>query len=129
MAARPPLAMRRHSSAQRIGPAEPPSATAFGARGDNILFTLGSPDRLLRLSLDGVTVTLSLPKRAETESVKFIAQHPSELQQLAIATRRKSVFVSGEGGFSWKQIMRYGPWHPWRGGDRVVALGMVIPAA
>jgi photosystem II stability/assembly factor-like uncharacterized protein len=94
----------------RIGPSVPISAITFDVRGDHLFFALDDPYRLLRISLDGITtLALSLPKLEETSFVKFIAQNRSNLQQLAIATRRKNVFQSHDGGATWKHIMRYGP--------------------
>lgn len=94
----------------RIGPSEPVSAITFDVTGEHIFFALGEPYRLLRISLDGTAnFELSLPELEETEFVKFIAQRRSNLQQIAIATRRKNVFLSDDGGATWKHVMRYGP--------------------
>lgn len=94
----------------RIGPSVPISAITFDVSGDHLFFALDDPYRLLRISLDGMaTLALSLPELEETSFVKFIAQHRSNLQQLAIATRRKNVFQSHDGGATWEHIMRYGP--------------------
>lgn len=95
---------------RRIGPNVPVSAITFDVSGDHLFFALDDPYRLLRISRDGTApLELSLPELEETSFVKFIAQHRSNLQQLAIATRRKNVFQSDDGGATWKHIMRYGP--------------------
>lgn len=103
-------------SFHRIGPRVPVSAVAFDVGGDHVFvafedpYRLADPYRLLRISLDGTAAfELSLPDLEETEFVKFIIQQRTNLQQLAIATRRKNVFLSDDGGATWKHIMRYGP--------------------
>ena len=38
------------------------------------------------------------------DAVAYIAQNPAELQEYAIATFQRSVFISKDGGRSWRQI-------------------------
>lgn len=67
----------------------------------------GKP-RLLRVPLDrGAPVEIRLPP-LEKDAVAFVAQHPVTRQEYAIATFQRSVFVSGDGGRSWKEIARRG---------------------
>lgn len=46
---------------------------------------------------------VALPPLRE-DAVAYIAQNPQRLQEIAIATFKKSAFVSRDGGRSWKQI-------------------------
>lgn len=67
----------------------------------------GQP-RLLRVPLDrGTPVEIRLPP-LEKDAVAFIAQNPVRRQEYAIATFQRSVFVSSDGGRSWKEIARGG---------------------
>lgn len=62
----------------------------------------------LRVSLDGrLDASPALPK-LEPDFVTYIAQNPVKPAELAIATRRKNVYLSPDAGKSWKQIAREG---------------------
>ena len=59
---------------------------------------------LIRIDLKGGKITeRPLPAIGE-DAVAYIAQHPRDLEQIAIATFARSVFVSQDGGKSWTQI-------------------------
>lgn len=48
-----------------------------------------------------------LPPMAD-DAVAYIAQNPARRQELAIATFRRSVYLSPDGGLTWKQIAKEG---------------------
>ena len=67
----------------------------------------GKP-RLLRVLLaTGQASEVQLPA-LERDAVAFIAQNPATHSEYAIATFQRSVFVSQDGGTSWKEIARRG---------------------
>ena len=67
----------------------------------------GQP-RLFRVPLDrGAAAEIRLPA-LEKDAVAFIAQNPASRQEYAIATFQRNVFVSGDGGRTWREIARRG---------------------
>lgn len=93
----------------RIGPEGPISAVRIDFDGSHLYFARGSPDRLKRAALGGGRMSvIALPEREETDFVAYIAQNPVQLQELAIGTRRRNIFVSPDGGKTWRQIARWG---------------------
>ncbi|MGH8648542.1 MAG: F510_1955 family glycosylhydrolase, partial [Burkholderiales bacterium] len=54
-----------------------------------------------------LNASLRLP-RMEKDFVFYIAQSPAKPEELAIATRRKNVFLSRDAGKNWRQIAREG---------------------
>ena len=64
---------------------------------------------LIRFALDPgeKTETLSIPVLTE-DAVAYIAQNPARRSELAIATFKRSVFVSKDGGRSWIAIAHEG---------------------
>lgn len=94
---------------KRVGPDGPITAVSIDFDGKHVYFARASPDRLKRAAFDGTKMTvLALPEREETDFVAFIAQNPVQSQDLAIGTRRRNVFISGDGGKTWQQIARWG---------------------
>ena len=94
---------------ERLGPDVPVSSVSIDFDGKHLYFARGSPDRLKRAGLDGTKITvLALPKREETDFVAYIAQNPARMQELAIGTRRRNIFLSNDGGVTWQQIARWG---------------------
>jgi len=83
-------------------------AVLFDFDGKHLYFASDGSDALLRVSFDGrLSASLSLP-RMDKDFVFYIAQNPAKPAELAIATRRKNVFLSADAGKSWKQIAREG---------------------
>ena len=96
------------ASFSRIGMAPRATAVLFDLDGKYLYFALDDADTLLRISLDGrLNASLRLPKM-EKDFVFYIAQNPAKPAELAIATRRKNVFLSPDAGKNWKQIAREG---------------------
>lgn len=93
---------RRHGTALTV------TAVLFEPDGKHLLFASEGASALVRVALDGGTnQSLKLPALA-SDVVTFIAQSPAHQKVLAIATRRKNVFLSPDAGKSWKQIAREG---------------------
>lgn len=96
------------STFRRIGMAPRATAVLFDLNGKHLYFARDDSDTLLRISLDGrLNASLRLPV-LEKDFVFYIAQNPAKPAELAIATRRRSVFLSPDAGKSWKQIAREG---------------------
>ena len=93
---------------KRIGMAPRATAVLFDFDGKHLYFASDGNDALLRVSFDGrLNASLNLP-RMEKDFVFYIAQTPAKPAALAIATRRKNVFLSPDAGKSWKQIASEG---------------------
>lgn len=85
-------------------------AETFDLDGRHLWFsTYAGKASLMRIALDpGATPeTLSIPALAE-DAVAYIAQNPARRSELAIATFKRSVFVSKDGGRNWTAIARDG---------------------
>ena len=64
--------------------------------------------RLARIALDGgKTTSVKLPPLTE-DAVAYVAQNPAARKEYAIATFSRSVYLSRDGGESWKQIANRG---------------------
>jgi hypothetical protein len=73
-----------------------------------LAFAAVGADTFPRISLDErLNAPLRLP-RLDKDFVLYIAQSPANPKELAIATRRRNVFVSPDAGGSWKKIAREG---------------------
>ena len=96
------------ASFKRVGSAAPVTAVSFDFDGKHIYFAPAEGAMLQRAALDGKGDTkLALPK-LERDFVVYIAQSPARPDDLAIATRSRHVFLTTNGGKSWKQIARAG---------------------
>jgi len=78
---------------------------------DGTTIWASSFDRSARLSKidwkSGQNTERALPSLGD-DAVAYIAQHPHDLSQVAIATFARSVFLSRDGGVTWKQIADHG---------------------
>lgn len=93
---------------RRIGPEKAVTAVLFDLDGKHLYFARDDSDTLPRISLDGqLNASLRLPEMGK-DFVSYIAQNPAKPTKLAIATRRRNVFLSPDAGKSWKQIAREG---------------------
>lgn len=96
------------SAFKRVGPQTVVTAVLFDLDGKRLYFVPADDSALHRIALDGKSDTkLALPK-LERDFVLYIAQSPAKPDQLAIATRQRHVFLSSDGGRSWKRIAREG---------------------
>lgn len=93
---------------RRIGMAPRATAVLFDFDGRHLYFASDGSDALLRVSFDGrLNASPRLPQ-LEKDFVSHIAQNAAKPAELAIATRRKNVFLSPDAGRNWKQIAREG---------------------
>lgn len=85
-------------------------ATQFDLSGQQLWFsTYGGTAGLSRVELKSGAKPLEVTIPALTDdAVAYIAQNPQRREEMAIATFKKSVFVSSDAGKSWKQIASEG---------------------
>lgn len=96
------------ASFKRAGPETAVTAALFDLDGKHLYLATADGSALHHISLEGKGSTrIALPK-LERDFVLYIAQNPAKRDELAIATRRRDVFLSADGGKTWKQIAREG---------------------
>lgn len=92
----------------RLGPRAPATAVAFDIDGGRVLFAGPLSNEILSLALDGGRRrALRLPP-LRGDYVTHLAQHPVDARAIAAGTRRRDVYLSSDGGSSWRQIAREG---------------------
>jgi len=91
---------------ERSGMRTPVTAVAFDLTGEHVW--LGAFDEgatLARLRIGGSSVApLSLPPLGPRDAVTYIAQNPADRGQWAIATTARDVYLTTDGGKSWRQL-------------------------
>lgn len=93
---------------RRLTPEITVTAVLFEPGGKHLLFASEDTSALVRVALEGGSnQRLKLPALV-SDVVTYIARSPADQKQLAVATRRKNVFLSQDAGKSWKQIAREG---------------------
>lgn len=93
---------------RRLSPEKAVTAVSFELDAKHLLFASEGESALVRVALDGGSnQSLKLPALS-SDVVTYIARSPADPKKLAIATRRKNVFLSRDAGKSWKQIAREG---------------------
>lgn len=96
---------------KRMGPQRAVTGVLFDLDEKHLYFAAADGPALHRIALDGNAGSqLELP-RLERDLVLYIAQSPVKQDDLAIATRQRHVFLSTDGGRTWKQIAREGQDH------------------
>lgn len=84
------------------------TAVFFDVGGQHVYVAREGVSAVNRVSLNGeITRTLAVPI-ASRDSIVFIAQNPAHPHKLAVSTRLRSVFVSTNGGETWRTIAREG---------------------
>lgn len=84
------------------------TAVGFDVGGEHVYIARQNVDAVNRVSLDAESSrTLALPI-ASHDFVTYIAQNPARPHELAVATSLNSVFVSTNGGATWRAIAREG---------------------
>ena len=92
---------------KRVGLPAVVTGVSFDFDGKHVYFATDAA-KLHRLALDGSQpAPLSLPP-LERDFVLYVAQNPRDTKELAVATRRRDVYVSRDGGAEWQQIARAG---------------------
>ena len=88
-------------------------AETFDLDGEHLWFSAhaGKP-QLMRMELkpDAKPQTVTLPALAD-DAVAYIAQNPAKHDEIAIATFKRSVFLSNDQGKTWKKIAESGTTH------------------
>lgn len=93
---------------RRVGPGKAVTAVFFELDGKHLLFASEDASALVRVALDGGSnQNLKLPALA-SDFVAYIARSPADRKELAIATRKRHVFISKDAGKTWKQIAKNG---------------------
>lgn len=93
---------------RRFGQEKAVTAVSFELDAKHLLFASEGESALVRIALDGGSnQSLKLPALAP-DVVTFIAQNPANRKEIAIATRKRHVFISEDAGNTWKQIAREG---------------------
>ena len=96
------------ASFKRTSPQMAVTAVLFDLDGKHLYFAAADGSALHRIVLDGKAKSkIALPKLGR-DLVLYIAQSPAKSDDLAIATRQRDVFLSPDGGRTWKQIAREG---------------------
>lgn len=91
-------------SFQRLDSRGPVTAVAFDLDGRRLRYARALSGALLESTLEGrERRTLRLP-RLDGDYVTCLAQNPKDGQALAFATRRREVYVTGDGGAHWRRI-------------------------
>jgi photosystem II stability/assembly factor-like uncharacterized protein len=84
-------------------------AVSFDLDGEHLWYGAyaGAPS-LMRIDLQGKHgESLALPRLGE-DAVAYIAQNPAQRKELAIATFRRNIYLSGDSGKTWRTIAREG---------------------
>lgn len=95
---------------ERVAAGKRVVAAHFDLGGQQLWFgTYGGKAGLSRIDLKpgAKPVEVAIPALSE-DAVAYIAQNPQRREELAIATFKKNVFVSSDGGKTWKQIASEG---------------------
>lgn len=83
---------------------EPATAVAFDFEGKRVRYARTLSNEVVETTLDGrERQALRLP-RLRLDYVTCLAQSPMDERVLAFATRRRDVYLSADGGRSWRQI-------------------------
>ncbi|MBS0336201.1 MAG: glycosyl hydrolase [Proteobacteria bacterium] len=83
---------------------EPATAVAFDFGGQRVRYARTVSNQVVESTLDGRgRKALRLP-RLRLDYVTCLAQNPKDERVLAFATRRRDVYVTNDGGISWRRI-------------------------
>jgi photosystem II stability/assembly factor-like uncharacterized protein len=89
---------------RRLDRRGPVTAVAFDFDGRRLRYARALSSSLYESSLEGrERRTLALP-RLEGDYVTSVAQNPKDARELAFATRRRAVYLTGDGGATWQRI-------------------------
>ena len=92
----------------RLDAREPATAVAFDFDGKRLRYARALSNEVVETTLDGrQRRSLRLP-RLRLDYVTCLAQSPTDERVLAFATRRRDVYLSSDGGRSWRRIAEEG---------------------
>lgn len=80
------------------------TAVAFDAAGARLRYARGLSNNLVEANLDGRDRRVILAPQMRHDYITCLAQSPSDGRVLAIATRKRDVYLSTDGGASWLKI-------------------------
>lgn len=87
---------------------EPATAVAFDLDGERVRYARALSNEVVESSLDGQRRrALRLP-RLKLDYVTCLAQSPKDERVLAFATRHRNVYLTNDGGVSWRRIATEG---------------------
>lgn len=93
---------------RRLDRREPATAVAFDFDGKRLRYARALSNEVVETTLDGrERQALRLP-RLRLDYVTCLAQSPQDERVLAFATRRRDVYLSADGGRSWRRIAEEG---------------------
>jgi hypothetical protein len=93
---------------ERLYRRQPATAVTFDHDGGHVLYLRTLSNEMVAMALAGRRqVVLRLPPLSG-DFVTHIAHHPTDDRMLAFATRRRHVYLSDDGGRSWRQIAKDG---------------------
>lgn len=88
----------------RLDGREPATAVAFDLEGKRLRYARALSNQVVESSLEGRSRrALRLPP-LKLDYVTCLAQNPRDERILAFATRRRDVYVTNDGGLSWRRI-------------------------
>jgi photosystem II stability/assembly factor-like uncharacterized protein len=95
-------------SFRRLDGREPATAVAFDFEGKRLRYARALSNEVIDAGLDGgKRRTLRLPP-LKLDYVTCLAQSPIDERVLAFATRRRDVYITRDGGLSWRRIASEG---------------------
>lgn len=92
------------ASFRRLDGRQPATAVAFNADGTRVRYALALAGELMESALDGRQRRAVRLPRLERDYVTCLAQNPQDAKVVAFATRRRDVYLSADGGASWRRI-------------------------
>ncbi len=93
---------------RRVDRRQAVTAVIFDSDGKRVRYALALSNYIAAHVLDrGRRETLRLPPLGR-DYITHLAQHPNDPRTFAVATRRRDVFLSNDGGLTWRRIAREG---------------------
>lgn len=80
------------------------TAVAFDAAGMRLRYARGLSNHLIEVDLDGRSRRILRAPLLKRDYITCVAQNPSDGRVLALATRKRDVYLSADGGASWHKI-------------------------
>lgn len=84
------------------------TAVTFALEGKALMFTPTLANEIVRLPIDGGRRSLIRLPRLRGDYATHIALHPTDGGTIAVGTRRRDVYLSTDGGKTWRRIARDG---------------------
>lgn len=84
------------------------TAAAFALDGERVLFTPALSNEVRVMPIERGRRSLAHLPRMRGDYATHLALHPFDARAIAVGTRRKDVYLSADGGQTWRQIAREG---------------------